>query len=157
MVANFPNGVFGVTLYRKSGGVWIAVGTDESSAAGNAYFSNYVVKGGEQLFAQKANGDTTEADTLTPTIIDPANFPETGTISIDPATKVYDGRSGTVARELPATASSTSPVYTKDGDEWIPVGHARDQLVRRRVRQGRQVRRPAGVLRRWLTPASAPR
>ncbi len=122
VVANFPNGVFGVTLYRKSGGVWIAVGTDESSAAGNAYFSNYVVKGGEQLFAQKANGETTEADTLTSTIIDPANFPETGTISIDPATKVYDGRSGTVLANFPNGIFDVT-VYTKDGDEWVPVGH----------------------------------
>jgi hypothetical protein len=121
--ANFPDGVFNVTLYRKSGDLWIPVGTDESSAGGNAYFSNYVVKGGEELFAQKSNGETTEVDTLTPTVIDPANFPnETGTISIDPAKKVYDGRSGTVLANFPNGILDVT-VYKKDGDEWVSVGH----------------------------------
>ena len=122
IAANFPNGVFNVTLYRKSDtGVWTTVGTDESSTSGNAYFKNYTVKSGEQLFAQKSNGESTQAMTLTPKVIDPANFPETGTISIHTDPKAYDGRSGTVLANFPNGVFDVT-VYKKVDDTWVAVG-----------------------------------
>ena len=120
VVANFSNGVSDVGLYRKTDGVWVKVGSDESSTAGNAYFKDYVVKGGEELFARKANGDDTEVDTLTAQTIDPANFPETGSLSLQG--KVYDGRKGTVVANFPNGVFDVT-VYKKDGGTWVPVGN----------------------------------
>ena len=68
VAANFPDGIFMVTLYKETtSGTWTAVGTDESNSSGNAYFPNYAVNGTQRLFARKGNGDRTEVDTLTPT------------------------------------------------------------------------------------------
>ena len=121
VVANFPDGVADVGLYRKTDGIWVKVGTDESSTAGNAYFKDYVVKGGEELFARKSNGDDTEVDTLTAQTIDPANFTETGTIYTDPA-KIYDGRKGTIVANFPNGVFDVT-VFRKTGNEWVPVGN----------------------------------
>ena len=50
--ANFPDGIFNVTLYKEtSPGVWTDVGHDESNSSGNAYFLNYQVSGTQKLFA----------------------------------------------------------------------------------------------------------
>jgi hypothetical protein len=66
------------------------------------------------VFARKANNDRTEVLTLTPTVIVPGNFPDTGDLSTTP-TSLYDGRDATVKANFPSGTfgvtlfSETSP------------------------------------------------
>ena len=121
IVADFPKGEFGVTLFRKSGDTWAALGKVTSKSSGDAYFNDYVVQGGEQLFAQKTNGDTTDVETLTPTTIDPANFTQGGTLNTSGI--VQDGRTGTIVANF-ANGTHNVTLFAKDGTEWKGVGSA---------------------------------
>ena len=154
IVANFPNGEFDVTLYRKSGDVWAPLSKVRSKTTGNAYFKEYVVQGGEQLFAQKSNGESTEVDTLTVTPIDPANFPTVnGTIGTSGA--VQDGRTGTVVANFPSGTHQVT-LFQKDGSTWKGVGSATSNSSgdASSAALSSTARRPFS---RSRTPASAPR
>lgn len=66
ITANFPSGVFGVTLYQETApDVWTKVGFDQSNSSGNAYI-NYTVDGSQKVFARKSNGERTEVNTIAP-------------------------------------------------------------------------------------------
>ena len=80
-----------------------------------------MIQGGEQLFAQKSNGDTTDAKTLTATTIDPVNFTEGGTLKTSGI--VQDGRTGTVVANF-ANGTHQVTLFVKDGSEWKGVGSA---------------------------------
>ena len=68
VTANFPDGVFDVTLLKETApGTWTAVATVRSSSYGNAYFTNYQVNGTQNLVALTSTGKRTEVQTLTPT------------------------------------------------------------------------------------------
>ena len=69
------NGEFDVTLFRKSGDIWAPLGKVRSKASGNAYFKDYVIQGGEQLFAQRSNGETTGSETADATYDRPGELP----------------------------------------------------------------------------------
>jgi hypothetical protein len=115
ITANFPNGTFPVTLYKETApNVWTSVKTVQSNSSGNAVFADYTVNGTQKVFARKANNDRTEVLTLTPTVIVPGNFPDTGDLSTTP-TSLYDGRDATVKANFPSGTfgvtlfSETSP------------------------------------------------
>lgn len=68
VTANFPDGVFDVSLLKETApGTWTAVATVRSSSYGNAYFTNYTVNGTQKLLALTSTGKRTEVQTLTPT------------------------------------------------------------------------------------------
>jgi hypothetical protein len=121
ITANFPSGVFDVKLYRETApDVWTVIGTDESNSSGNAYFTDVVVNGTQKLFARKANNDRTEVLTLTPTVIVPENFPDTGSLSTP--TSIYDGRTGTVTANFPSGTFGVTLFKETDPGVWTSVG-----------------------------------
>ena len=103
IIANFPDGVFMITLYEEtSPGIWAAVGTAQSSSSGNASFSGYRVDGVRKLYARITSGTKvgrTEVDTLTPQVIAPTGS-DTGNLSVDPSTFSV-GESVRVAANFP--------------------------------------------------------
>jgi hypothetical protein len=123
IVADFPSGEFDVTLFRKAGDLWAPLSKVRSNSSGNASFTGYTVQGGEQLFAQKSNGDTTNVKTLTVTPINPDDpiFTQGGTIG--KSGTVQDGRIGTVVANF-ASGTHQVTLFKKDGLEWKGVGSA---------------------------------
>ncbi|MGH3474618.1 MAG: hypothetical protein ACRDOT_06865, partial [Aeromicrobium sp.] len=104
--ANFPSGpTFTVTFFKQTGPeTWTSIGTDASNSYGNAYLSNYVVGGEQNLYARITSGGTgrTEVDTVTPTpaeAIQP-NGPDTGNLNTDPATYA-EGDTITISANFP--------------------------------------------------------
>ena len=123
--ANFPDGSFAITLYEETApDTWTAVSTKMSGSTGNANFS-YQVNGTSKLFARKSNGDSTEVDTLTPTVIDPASFTETGKLTTNP-TQIRDGRTASIIANFPSDQASAGISFfrLKDG-AWRSVGYAK--------------------------------
>lgn len=122
LTANFPSGSFAITLYKETApDVWSPVATKQSSSYGNADFTNYQVDGTQKVFARKSNGDRTEVDTLTPTVIDPANFTETGVLTTSP-TKIYDGRKGTVIADFPTGTVGMTLFKESSPGVWTALG-----------------------------------
>ena len=121
IVADFPSGEFYVTLYRKAGDLWAPLSKVKSNSSGNASFAGYTVQGGEQLFAQKASGDTTDVKTLTVTPINPDQFTQGGTLG--KSGTIQDGRVGTVVANF-ASGTHQVTLFKKDGLEWKAAGSA---------------------------------
>ena len=121
ITANFPSGRFEVKLYRETApDVWTAVGTDDSNSYGNAYFTDYEVNGTQKLFARKANGDRTEVHTLTPSVIVPENFPDTGSLSTP--SSIYDGSKGTVKANFASGSFGITLLKETEPGVWTAVG-----------------------------------
>ncbi len=120
LTADFASGTFPITLYKEGpADVWTPVATKTSSSSGNATFTDFAVAGTQNVFARKSNGDRTEVDTLTPTVIAPDNFPQTGTLST-PA--VYDGRTGTVTANFPSGTFGVTLYKETAPGVWTGVG-----------------------------------
>ena len=116
MVANFPDGVSTVKLYKEaSGGSWDEVATDESNAAGNAYFYDYQVTEPQRLFARKSNGDRTEIDTVAPI----------SKVSFDMQRDCSGNNCGTTATATgvldPAHAGRVFTLQRQSGSSWVTV------------------------------------
>ena len=125
LAANFPSGSFPITLYKETApDTWTAVSTKPSNSSGNADFS-YEVNGTSKVFARKSNGESTEVDTLTPTVIDPANFTKTGSLTTNP-TSVRDGRTASIIAKFPSDQASAgvTAYQLKDG-VWNSIGAAK--------------------------------
>jgi hypothetical protein len=122
LTADFPSGSFAITLYKETApDVWTSVGTKQSSSSGNADFTDHQVNGTQKVFARKSNGDRTEVDTLTPTVIDPANFTETGVLTTSP-TKIYDGRKATVIADFPTGTVAVTLFKESAPGVWTGIG-----------------------------------
>lgn len=122
ITANFPSGTFAITLYKETApDTWTAVSTKQSNSSGNADFTDFQVNGTQKVFARKSNGERTEVDTLTPTVIDPANFTETGVLSTSP-TKIYDGRKATVIADFPAGTVGVTLFKESAPGVWTGLG-----------------------------------
>ena len=121
LTANFPSGTFPITLYKEGPvDTWTAVATKTSNSSGNATFSDYTVEGTQNLFARKTNGERTEVDTLTPTVILPENFPDTG--SLTTPTGIYDGRTGTVTANFASGTFGITLFKESSPGVWTGVG-----------------------------------
>jgi len=86
IAANFPDGIFVVTLFEETtpgSGDYEVAGTDESSKSGNAYFNGYEVDGARKLFALTADGRYSAVRTLAPAVVDPTGNPAAGSLSWD--------------------------------------------------------------------------
>ena len=116
VVANFPDGVSTVKLYKEAtGGKWDEVATDESNAAGNAYFYDYQVTEPQRLFARKSNGDRTEIDPVAPS----------SKVSFDMQRDCSGNNCGTTATATgvldPAEAGRVFTLQRQSGSSWVTV------------------------------------
>jgi hypothetical protein len=121
--ANFPTpqAFKQVTYFKKVGTSSVSIGTDESNDKGNAYL-NYQIDAAQEIFAKSSDNHCTAATTLTPSVIKPENFPQTGALSTSPTT-FYDGRSVTVTANFPSgTFGVTLFKETSTPGEWASVG-----------------------------------
>ena len=120
--ANFASDqdLLDVTFFRKSGDTWAPIGTDESNGLGNAYWNDYEVTGTQELYAVTSSGQCTEVITVTPTVIDPANFEETGKLTTSPNT-IREGRTASTLANFPSGSFDVTFFQRKDG-VWEVIG-----------------------------------
>jgi hypothetical protein len=121
--ANFPSDqeLLDVTFFRKTGDALAPLGVDESNGGGNAYWNDYEIEGTQELFAITSAGQCTQVATVTPTVIDPANFEETGKLSTNPAT-IRDGRTASTLANFPSGSFDVTFFQLKDG-VWEVIGN----------------------------------
>lgn len=120
--ANFPSDqdFLDVTFFRKAGDTQTPIGVDESNGLGNAYLSDYEVGGTEELYAITSAGQCTAVLTVTPTVIDPANFEETGKLTTSPTT-IREGRTASMLANFPSGSFDVTFFQLKNG-VWEVIG-----------------------------------
>ena len=126
LTANFPDGTFTVTFFKKvSDTEWNSIGTDVSNSSGNAYLTNYKVNGTQDLYARITSGGPagrTEVHTITPTpapVISPSG-PDVASLYENPTTYAAGDTISLTAN----FASGTFPITLyKEGpaDTWTSV------------------------------------
>ncbi len=122
--ANFPSdqSYLDVTFFTKVGDDLQPIGSDESNKYGNAYLSGHQVDEEQDVYALTTKSQCTGTETLSPTVIDPANFTETGRIYSNPAS-IREGRSGTIIANFPSDAAGLDvTVFQLKKGEWTAVG-----------------------------------
>ncbi len=122
--ANFPNAqaLKLVTFFKKVGTSSVSIGTDESNSSGNAYL-NYKVDAAQEVYAQSSDDHCTETDPLTPMVVKPENFPQTGALAASPTT-FYDGRSITVSANFPSSTVGITLFKETAPGVWTSVAQA---------------------------------
>jgi hypothetical protein len=120
--ANFLSDQAGtnVTFLKKVGTDTESIGSDVANSSGNAYLNGYQVDDEQQIFALTTKGTCTGTETLKPTVVDPANFAETGTLKTDPVT-IREGRTATIVANFPSGTFNVTAFQLKDG-VWEAIG-----------------------------------
>ena len=122
LTANFLSDQAGtnVTFLKKVGTETVSIGSDAANSSGNAYLSGYQVDDEQQILALTSKGVCTPTETLKPTVVDPANFTEAGTLKTDPLT-IREGRTATIVANFPSGTFNVTAFQLKDG-VWEAIG-----------------------------------
>ncbi len=162
LTANFPNGVFTVTFFKKTGpDTWTSIGTDVSNAQGNAYLNGYTVNGTQDVYARITSGGPegiTETKTLTPIppdVIAPTG-PDTGNFYVTPE-PFTDGQPVQLTANFPDGVFMVTFYKQTGPDEWTSIGTDESNGQRQRLPHELRGQRCPEAVSRARRTTSAPR